>query len=418
MTRKSLFRPEALDERHSQWLGAIVLVRPLSFAAMVTGAALAAAALTAFLIFGEYTKKARITGQLAPADGVLKLHVREPAVVRERRVQEGDRVRAGEVLFVFDAERVTADGADLDDALRGGFARRSEQLRREAQAQAAALDQERAATTVRLASARAQLAQAEEEVRLQHTRTWRAQQTLERQRSLATQGLVAAAQIEAAQADVAAEQSRELAAVRTVEALRTEVESLRRSLAQLASRRVAAAAAAERALVELDQQAGEFSVRRAFALRAPRDGVVTAIQAHVGQTVNPAQPLATLLPADGELVVHLLAPSRAVGFIERGRPVLLRYQAYPYQKFGQYEGHVESVSRTALSPAELASFGVAVGSDSLYRVLVRPQAQHVLAYGTPQPLQSGMQVEADVLLERRRLIEWLFEPLYGLGRRI
>ncbi len=77
-----------------------------------------------------------------------------------------------------------------------------------------------------------------------------------------------------------------------------------------------------------------------------------------------------------------------------------------------------SLSKTALSPPELASLGVFGAADPLYRVTVRPKAQHVAVYGEPQPLQSGMQVEADVLLERRRLIEWLFEPLFGLGRRL
>lgn len=206
-----------------------------------------------------------------------------------------------------------------------------------------------------------------------------AQQALERQRALATQGLVSAAQVEAAQSAAAAEGASESAAARALEALQAEITSLAQLLEQVAARQRASAASAARALVELAQQQEEFSVRGAFALRAPRDGIVTAIQAHVGQTAHPAHPLATLLPADGELIAHLLAPSRAVGFIEPGRPVLLRYQAFPYQKFGQYEGRVESVSKTALSPQELANLGVAAAPDPLYRVAVRLDAQHVFA---------------------------------------
>ena len=34
------------------------------------------------------------------------------------------------------------------------------------------------------------------------------------------------------------------------------------------------------------------------------------------------------------------------------------------------------------------------------------------------PLAAGMRLQADVLLERRRLVEWLFEPLLGLGSRL
>jgi membrane fusion protein len=40
------------------------------------------------------------------------------------------------------------------------------------------------------------------------------------------------------------------------------------------------------------------------------------------------------------------------------------------------------------------------------------------AFGGTQPLVAGMRMQADVLLERRRLIEWLFEPVLGLSNRL
>ncbi|ETX05787.1 MAG: hypothetical protein ETSY2_20910, partial [Candidatus Entotheonella gemina] len=50
----------------------------------------------------------------------------------------------------------------------------------------------------------------------------------------------------------------------------------------------------------------------------------------------------------------------------------------------------------------------------VYRIVVRPERQTVTAYGRPMPLQPGMQLEADVIIDRRRLIEWVFDPLYTL----
>jgi membrane fusion protein len=40
------------------------------------------------------------------------------------------------------------------------------------------------------------------------------------------------------------------------------------------------------------------------------------------------------------------------------------------------------------------------------------------AFGGSQPLVAGMRMQADVLLERRRLVEWLFEPVLGLTSRL
>jgi membrane fusion protein len=97
--------------------------------------------------------------------------------------------------------------------------------------------------------------------------------------------------------------------------------------------------------------------------------------------------------------------------------VRVRYAAYPYQKFGQYEGRVVQVSRAALAPSELPSqLAPPLPSEPLYRITVRLAQPHVLVYGRAQPLTAGMQLEADVLQDRRRLIEWVFEPLIALGR--
>jgi membrane fusion protein len=54
----------------------------------------------------------------------------------------------------------------------------------------------------------------------------------------------------------------------------------------------------------------------------------------------------------------------------------------------------------------------------MYRVTVSLERQDMMAYGTPQALAAGMQLEADVLLERRRLIEWLFAPVLGVAGRV
>jgi membrane fusion protein len=174
----------------------------------------------------------------------------------------------------------------------------------------------------------------------------------------------------------------------------------------------------ERELSALQQDIVGAEAARRIVVTAPQDGTVTAIAAERGQFVGP-QPLATLLPASSPLEAHLFAPSRAIGFVVPGQAVRVRYAAYPFQKFGQYSGEVTHVSRVALAPAELPPQLVPpTGGDTLYRITVRLASSTVMAYGKPQPLVAGMQLEADILQERRRLIEWLFEPMIAMGRKL
>jgi len=99
--------------------------------------------------------------------------------------------------------------------------------------------------------------------------------------------------------------------------------------------------------------------------------------------------------------------------------VQMRIAAFPYQKFGHQRGRIQQVGRTPLQAGELAALPLAVKpGEPLYRITVELDRQDVLAYGRPQALAAGMQLEADVMLDRRRLIEWLFAPVLGLVGRV
>jgi membrane fusion protein len=147
---------------------------------------------------------------------------------------------------------------------------------------------------------------------------------------------------------------------------------------------------------------------------------VSAVVAEAGQSVGAAAVLASIIPAGTGLQAQLFAPSSAIGFVRPDQTVMLRYQAFPYQKFGHQAGRVTQVSRAPLQAAELAGLPfLATGSgEPLYRITVSLEKQSVEAYGAAQPLAPGMQLDADVVLDRRHLIEWIFEPVLGIAGRM
>jgi membrane fusion protein len=208
--------------------------------------------------------------------------------------------------------------------------------------------------------------------------------------------------------------------------MQRQASTARRSLAQLQQarqelpgQRLASNAGFQRDLAALEQEQVETEARGALAVSAPVTGVIATQLVKPGQAVQAGQPLLSLLPGNGTLEAELLVPSRAIGFIEPGDKVLLRYQAYPYQKFGHHLGTVARISRSALSNGELgALIGNAQQGEPFYRITVALARQNVTAYGKAEPLKPGMLLEADVLGEKRRLIEWVFEPLYSLRGKV
>jgi membrane fusion protein len=77
---------------------------------------------------------------------------------------------------------------------------------------------------------------------------------------------------------------------------------------------------------------------------------------------------------------------------------------------------VKAVSRNAMSPQQVAGLSGRQATEAMYRIDVALDAQSIEAYGRQEALRPGMALEADILLDRRRLIEWIFEPLYGIGK--
>jgi membrane fusion protein len=174
--------------------------------------------------------------------------------------------------------------------------------------------------------------------------------------------------------------------------------------------------AIDRQLSVLTQDLAEVDARRELVVLAPTDGLVTAIQAELGQFATPTIPLLSVIPANATFEARLLAPASAIGFIKTGKEVNLRYAAYPYQRFGHQRGTVKQIARTIVAPNELAS--PLSQQEPTYVVTVALAEQAVNAYGEKHPLQAGMALEADVLLDTRPIYHWVLEPLFSIKGRI
>ena len=419
----TLFRHEVAEAQRQNWLGQVQLVRPLSLTVLATAVILVLALVLAFLFFGEYTRKARIGGVLVPDLGVIRLVPPVPGRVLERHVQEGQAVRAGEVMFVLTLEGSTLS-AEVQARVQRSLQERQRSLEDAARQQAVLAESEMLSLQRRLDEMKREQQQIDAEITLHRQRLSLAQQSLERLESLSREQFISPAQVQTKREEVIGLQAQAQAMERqgaTLARDRAALEGERRGLpVQLKARQ----GAIERDLAALARESAEQDAVRQIVVRAPQDGTVSAVLAEPGQSVSPASALASIIPAGATLQAHLFAPSGAVGFVRPQQEVRLRFEAFPYQKFGHQQGHVLQVSRTPLAAPELAGLPLSVpaGTDGttepMFRITVAMDRPDLQAFGGSQPLVAGMRMEADVLLERRRLIEWLFAPVLGLTNRI
>jgi membrane fusion protein len=413
-----LFRPEVMAARRTQWLGAVLLEPRLSSTVFVLGALLAALALGALVAFGSFTRKARVNGWLVPEQGVARIVAPQPGVVTAVHVREGARVAKGAPLAALSGEvQSEALGATREEVVRRLAARR-DSLVMDLELQRRLFEQQAADAARRLALLERESRFFAQEIEAGRTQAQISADAFTRDRMRGAD-FASASRATSARRGQLEQDARLHGLQRGRAAHQREVAELQTALHSLPLRRQTQLAATERALAAVEQELAEAEARRQIVVTAPHDGTVTGIQIEPGGNAAPNVPLMTIVPSDTTLQAHLFSPSRAVGFVRPGQRVLLRYQAFPYQKFGLAEGTVVSVSRTAVSPAELgqrlAGLTSLLGSgEPVYRITVALARQTVTAYGEPVALQAGMQLEADVMMETRRLYEWVLDPLYSL----
>ena len=365
--------------------------------------------------------KARVSGYLVPDRGVIRLVTPQVATVVESHVAEGRAVRRGDVLFVLAVGQATLSG-DTQAAVQSSIESRTRSLQSAARQRSQLEQTQLAAIDRQIDEMQRELDSMALESDLQRQRLVLAEQAQSQYEALRNDNFVSSAQVRTKAEEVLNVKAQLQGLARQRAARLREIATLQAQRRELPLQAQSAQGAIDRDLAALAQQAAETEARQRIVVRAPQDGVVSGVLAAPGQTVTPAVALASLLPADAKLQAQLFAPSSAVGFVRANQQVQLRYQAFPYQKFGHQAGEVIQVSRSPLQASELAGLSLpaslSASGEPLYRITVALDRQSVAAYGQPQALAPGMQLEADVLLDRRRLIEWLFEPVLGIAGRV
>lgn len=407
---RSLFRQEAIDAQREKYLGETTLARPVAYWVYTLLAAAIAVLLLGVAIWGEYTRRERVEGHLALDVGAARVLIPDPGRVAELLIKEGDEVQAGAPIARITYDRSTAETSATELASRRTLLEREQQQLKELG------EQQVAQVKKRMKDLESELAQADREIKLQESRVKSSREQAARFQQLAGEKFVSDLVARQKLDEVTDQEIKLQALKRTRSQVDRDLSAARMEEPSIQLRSSGQVDQVARQLSELQESLAGAEARRETVIKAPVSGTVTNIAVVQGQSVPADTPLATVLPKGSGLHVELLVPSRAIGFIQKGQQVVLRYEAFPHERFGQYKGVVTEIGRNVWSPGE--KIGPLTVKEPVYRVDVKLERQSVAALGTEITLRPGMLVNADILLERRTLLEWLFEPVLQLRGRL
>jgi membrane fusion protein len=416
MTGNNLFRLAAVKQQANRLEGDVIIAQPLSSTVLTASLVAIVGSLISFLALADFNRKETVTGYLQPTAGLAKVYAGRTGVVSQVLVRDGSEVAAGTPLLLIQFPDQLAEGESLVQSLQASLQSQQQLLQQRRQQLEQQFTQQQQELQQRQFLQQRLLAEQWQQLQLLQQRWQLQQQRLERLTALADSGAIS-------KLDLQLQQETTLQIQQQLAELNGSRQQLLANQAQLDGQlqRLPTEHQQQLSLLEsehsrLEQQQLELQGRQQLLLSAPVAGRVTNLIAEPGKTIAAQQPLLTILPSGTALEAVLLVPTRAFGFVQPGQRTRLRFEAFPYQRFGIYEGEVTQTGQAILLPNEL-DMPVPI-QEPVYRVAVALESQEIRAYGSSVPLQSGMLLSADIVLEQRSLLSWLLEPINSLRGRL
>jgi HlyD family secretion protein len=151
--------------------------------------------------------------------------------------------------------------------------------------------------------------------------------------------------------------------------------------------------------------AAELNLKQTI-LTAPVAGTLTTLDVRgAGTVLQPGQSIAQIAPAGARLLVEAQVPNKDIALIEKGLPAKLKFDAFPFQDYGIVPGTIVEVAPDA---------GTSKDAGSFYKVMIAPAQTSVIAKNKAIALRPGLTLTAEVVTERKSILNLMLEPFRKL----
>jgi membrane fusion protein len=411
----TLFRSEVTEHRADRLYGEVMLSQSLSSRIITMFLAASILATGFWLSIGTYARTETARGVLVGVSASSKVFAPRTGIVTALLVKDGDMVVAGQRLAVVQSEQPGGTGERY--SVEGVESlQEQETLARERivlSVQKLSSDQKRLQMTIDgLEQQRVGL---QGQLELQNEFVASARQSFEPLAKLVKNGTFSKVEFESRRQAFITAQQGEARLKQQLENITAESARTRADIQRAGIDSAKEIAELKSSMQNILQQKSRLTSESGYALDAPIAGRVTAVQTAIGRAAGGPVPLMVIAPADSPIIADIYAPSRAIGFVRPGQEVRLLYDAFPYQRFGSFAAKIKTVSRVVLSQNELdAPLKI---EEPVYRVSAELDNQQLDAFGESVPLQPGMMLTANIILDRRSFLDWLLTPFNAVGKR-
>lgn len=407
----TLFRKESIDSFEARFMGKPALKFPLPVNLVSYTSLLILLLFFIFIYFGSYTRRVQARGIVAPQGDVIRIYSNHNGLIDKVHVHDGMFVKKGDVLFTIVNEKVNNAmyvEKEKINIIKKRISLAQESLNNHDFLLKSGIN----SLNNQLDASIKELDDIDHELKLLTDKLDITAETYKKNERLLSLNVIAASQVSKEKLNLIEVNIDKNEVLTRRNKVSRNIKDIRHRLLELPIKSRKDKHEIERELLDLQTQLIDIESDRVNQITSPIDGVVSSINSLPGKNISLNHLMAVLSPQNAIMDGVLYIPNKAIGFIKNGDSVKIRFDAFPYQKFGFIYGHVEHVSLGALLPSEIPE--ITKNTDMLYGVRLRLEKNSITAYGREVPLKASMTFEADIMLERRKLYEWVLEPLYTI----
>lgn len=331
---------------------------------------------------------------LVPQNGADPIQSSRLAVVSVVKVSEGETVKSGQELFVLRSDEIR------------GLSTQANTLTEDLHTHEQGLIKADAAYTSQHDIKLAEISNAESEVKFREKHAATSRELVERMETLSESGGISKVELIRLRLELAASEKDLSVAKRTLQAVNLDRQRMETEHARVRDEQVAEIEKLKFRVAALKSDL-ENSELNMLSVRAPYDGVVISLaQRNAGSVVQNGQELCQLARVDAKPHARLLFGEAGLPKLAIGQRVRFFFAAFPYQRYGAVDARLNWISPSAVTSPDGSHF---VGLASLEENK-KPKSK-------VQP-RVGMRGEARIVVGRRTLIEYAFEPIRQLRENI
>ena len=424
MENNGLFRQEAINYQKAKWMGKALLIKGCSAWLVFLLSIIFIIVLILAVIFGTYTRRINVPGEITTQPRAINLFSTQQGFIINSHVKVGDKVKKGDPIYELDVSQTTQLGNVTQKTIESinnqikNISEIIETLKENKQITLNALKQQIDEYNKFHQDSLLLVKNAEKGMSEMF-------ESMQNYADYQKKGLINNEQFNNQRYLYYQQQN-------SYQFLQNQIIQENLSIIQLNSELVTKIADFDNKISEyqfqlnaLQRQLTEVNAKGTLIISAPSDGRIESLSVTDGQMVKTDDSLAQLIPANTDSYYLVLwAPNESVPYISVNDKINIRYEAYPYQKFGQFSGKIMSISKVPASSQEMSTYSSSplsqnnINYQAYYKVMVSLDKQQMAKFNNKIKLTNGMKADITLFLEKRPIYQWMLSPFYDIQKSI